>query len=39
MVEVQFPSFGPAEQSIEKQDEEPANFLLQKFNSQLNTVW
>ena len=35
----QFPNFGPIEESIEKQDEEWTNFLLQKFNSQLNRVW
>ena len=31
-------SFGPVEQSIEKQDEEQTHFLLQKFDSQLNIV-
>ena len=34
----QFPNFVTVEESIEKQDEERTNFLLQKFNSQLNIV-
>ena len=34
----QFLNFGPVEESIEKQDEEQTNFLLQKFSSQLNIV-
>ena len=34
----QFPNFGSVEESIKKQDEERTNFLLQKFNSQLDIV-
>ena len=34
----QFPNFVTVKESIEKQDEERTNFLLQKFNSQLNIV-
>ena len=38
MVEVsEFPNF--VEESIQKQDEERAIFLSQKFSSQLNIVW
>ena len=34
----QFPNLGSVQESIEKQDEEQATFLLQKFNSQLKIV-
>ena len=35
----QFLNFGPSQKSIEKQYEEWTNFLLGKFNSELNILW
>ena len=35
----QFLNFGSSQKSIEKQYEEWTNFLLGKFNSELNILW